>query len=231
MTRQADRPGATARRIRMPSALRRVAVSAAAGIVAAVITGALGSWTYGPAVGWVVTAVLFCGWVWLAVWPMPAQETASHATAEDPNRAVGDLLMLGASVASLAAVGIALVQAHSARPPSQFMLAALGLASVAVSWFTVHTIFTLRYAMLYYRDPPGGIDFNQQEPPSYRDFAYVALTIGMTFQVSDTTVQNSQIRGAALRQGLLAYFFGAIILATAINLVASLGSSGLGLGH
>jgi uncharacterized membrane protein len=85
--------------------------------------------------------------------------------------------------------------------------------------------------MLYYQDPPGGIDFDQQEPPSYRDFAYVALTIGMTFQVSDTSLQNSRIRGAALRQGLLAYFFGAIILATAINLVAGLGANGLGFGH
>jgi uncharacterized membrane protein len=227
MTRQTDRPGATAPRIRMPSTLRRLAVSAAAGIVAGVISGMLGSWEYGPTVGWVVAAVVFCGWVWLAIWPMSAQDTASHATAEDPNRPTGDLVMLGASVASLAAVGIVLVQAHSARPPSQFILAALGLAGVAVSWFTVHTIFTLRYARLYYRDPPGGIDFNQQAPPSYRDFAYVGLTIGMTFQVSDTTLQDSQIRGAVLRQGLLAYFFGAIILATAINLVASLGSNGL----
>jgi hypothetical protein len=36
----------------MPSALRRLAVSAAAGIAVAVIVGMLGSWTYGPAVGW-----------------------------------------------------------------------------------------------------------------------------------------------------------------------------------
>jgi uncharacterized membrane protein len=231
MTRQSDRPGETARRIRMPSALGRLAVSAAAGIVAAVITGVLGSWVYGPAVGWDVAAIVFCGWVWLAIWPMRPPDTASHATAEDPNRASSDLLMLGASLASLVAVGVVLVQAHAARGPTQFMLAAFGLASVAVSWLTVHTIFTLRYAMLYYQDPPGGIDFNQQERPSYRDFAYVALTIGMTFQVSDTTLQNSQIRGAALRQGLLAYFFGAIILATAINLVAGLGANGLGFGH
>jgi uncharacterized membrane protein len=47
------------------------------------------------------------------------------------------------------------------------MLAALGLVSVAVSWFTVHTIFTLRYAQLYYRPPAGGVSFNQDErPPS-----------------------------------------------------------------
>jgi len=231
MTRQADPPGRTARWVRMPSALRRLALSAAVGIAAAVIAGMLGSWTYGPALGWVVAAVVFCGWVWLAIWPMTPAGTAAHATAEDPNRPTSDLLMLSASVASLAAVGVVLVQAHAAQPPSRFLLAALGLASVAVSWFTVHTIFILRYAMLYYQDPPGGIDFNQPEPPSYRDFAYVALTIGMTFQVSDTTVRSPGIRAAALRQALLAYFFGAIILATAINLVAGLGSNGLGFGH
>jgi uncharacterized membrane protein len=226
MTRHLDTPA------RPPSTLRRLALSAAAGIAAAVATAVAGSWHYALAIGWDVMAVVFCQWVWLAIWRIPAADTASHATAEDPNRAISDLLMLSASVASLVAVGILLVQAHAAQPPYQFMLAALGLISVAVSWFTVHTIFTVRYAMLYYRDPPGGIDFNQPEPPSYRDFAYLALTIGMTYQVSDTTLQNTQIRAAALRQGLLSYFFGAIILAAAINLVAGLGSSqGLGLGH
>ncbi len=77
MTRQADRPGEAARRIRMPSALRRLAVSAAAGIVVAIVTGMLGSWDNAPAVGWVVTAIVFCGWVWLAIWPMPPLDTAS----------------------------------------------------------------------------------------------------------------------------------------------------------
>ena len=106
------------------------------------------------------------------------------------------------------------------------MLASLAVVSVAVSWLSVHTIFTLRYALLYYTQPVGGIGFNQQQPPDYRDFAYVALTLGMTFQVSDTELQDSDIRATALRHALLSYLFGAVILAAAVNLIAGLSSGG-----
>jgi uncharacterized membrane protein len=48
----------------------------------------------------------------------------------------------------------------------------------------------------------------------------------MTFQVSDTDLQTHPIRATALRQALLSYLFGAVILATTINLVAGLSSGG-----
>lgn len=49
-----------------------------------------------------------------------------------------------------------------------------------------------------------------------------ALTVGMTFQVSDTDVQASLIRQAVLRQALLSYLFGTVIVATVINVIAGL---------
>jgi uncharacterized membrane protein len=88
----------------------------------------------------------------------------------------------------------------------------------------VHTVFTLRYANLYYSGKAGGIDFNQPDLPTYTDFAYLAFTIGMTFQVSDTSLRSGIIRRTALRHALLSYLFGTGILATTINLVASLSS-------
>jgi uncharacterized membrane protein len=48
----------------------------------------------------------------------------------------------------------------------------------------------------------------------------------MTFQVSDTNLQTSQIRATTLRHALLSFLFGAVILAAAINLIAGLGSGG-----
>jgi uncharacterized membrane protein len=101
-------------------------------------------------------------------------------------------------------------------------LAALALATVALSWLLVHTLFTLRYASLYYADDDGGVDFNQVEPPRYADFAYLSFTLGMTFQVSDTSLTSSVMRAAALRHALMSFLFGSIILATLINLVAGL---------
>jgi hypothetical protein len=100
--------------------------------------------------------------------------------------------------------------------------AALSLASVVLAWATVHTMYTARYARMYYVGAVGGIDFNVDEPPRYSDFAYFAFTVGMTYQVSDTNIRSTAIRAAALRQGLLSYVFGTGIIATMINLVAGL---------
>jgi uncharacterized membrane protein len=135
------------------------------------------------------------------------------------------VIVLSAAVASLAAVGFFLLQASSAKGSSQDVLAATGVATVALSWFVVHTVFVLRYALLYYTGHDGGVDFNQPTPPRYSDFAYLAFTLGMTFQVSDTDLQTPAIRATALRHALLSYLFGAVILATTINLVAGLGTS------
>ena len=85
----------------------------------------------------------------------------------------------------------------------------------------MNTLFTLRYAAEYFREPVGGVDFGD-EPPGYSDFAYLAFTLGMTFQVSDTTLKNRSMRALGLRHALLSYVFGTVILATVVNLVASL---------
>jgi uncharacterized membrane protein len=86
----------------------------------------------------------------------------------------------------------------------------------------VHTIYTLRYADLYYTGS-GGIDFNQTDDPDYSDFAYLAFTIGMTYQVSDTNLQTKVIRHTALRHAMLSFVFGTAIIAMTINIVAGLG--------
>jgi uncharacterized membrane protein len=200
-------------------------VSAAVGVVAGVLVLVSGAAKYAPAVGWDVAAVTLLAWVWLTVWPMGGEQTAKHATREDPSRAVSDPLLLGAAVVSLAAVGFFLIQASSAKGSSQDLLAGVGVATVALSWLVVHTTFTLRYAMLYYTGKDGGVDFNQTTQPRYSDFAYLAFTIGMTFQVSDTDLQTPAIRATALRHALLSYLFGAVILGTTINLVAGLANS------
>ena len=70
--------------------------------------------------------------------------------------------------------------------------------------------------------PDGGIDFKSDAKPKYSDFAYVAFTLGMTYQVSDTDLQSPVMRATALRHALISYVFGAVIIAATINLVAGL---------
>ena len=203
----------------------RAAVSAGVGVLAGIALLLIGAVRYAPAVGWDVAVLVLLGWIWFTIWPMAAETTAAHATREDPSRAVTDVILLTASVISLAAVGFFLLQAASAKGSSQDLLAGVGVATVVLSWLMVHTVFTLRYALLYYSGRDGGIDFNQSTPPRYSDFAYLAFTLGMTFQVSDTDLRTPVIRATALRQAMLSYLFGAVILATTINLVAGLASS------
>ncbi len=203
----------------------RLAVSGLAGLAVAGVVLLLGAARYAPAVGWDAAAITLLLWTWFSIWPMGADDTAARATREDPTRPLSDTLLLVASVVSLAAVGFFVLQAASAKGAAQDVLAGVGVATVALSWLVVHTVFTLRYAMLYYTGPAGGVNFNQSAPPRYSDFAYLAFTIGMTFQVSDTDLERPAIRATALRQALLSYLFGAVIVATTINLIAGLGSS------
>jgi uncharacterized membrane protein len=119
-------------------------------------------------------------------------------------------------------VAYLLVQANSAHGVRQALLAALAVASVAISWALIHVLYMLRYAVLYYSGSVGGIDFNQEDLPRYSDFAYLAFTVGMTYQISDNNLQSTQIRAAVLRHGVLSFIFGSMILATMVNLVAGL---------
>lgn len=200
----------------------RLGISAAAG--AAVSAGAAGfaPWQVTVLAGWDVVAAVFLVWLWAAALRLDADGTRTHATRDDPSRFTADLLLLSASVACLAGVGFTLLKASSAKGGAEAGLVAIAVASVVLSWSVVHSIFTLRYARLYYGDRPGGIDFNEDEPPAYRDFAYLAFTIGMTYQVSDTNLQTKSIRSTALRHGLLSYLFGTVIVAMTINVVAGL---------
>jgi uncharacterized membrane protein len=153
---------------------------------------------------------------------MSAVETKAHARAEDFSRATSDVAVLAASVASLIAIAYTLLEAGKDHGADKALLILLAVTVVALSWATVHTLYTVRYGDLYYGDPIGGIDFNEDEPPEYRDFAYLALTIGMTFQVSDTNLTSKPVRRAVIRHALLSFLFGAVIVALAINAVASL---------
>jgi uncharacterized membrane protein len=207
----------------------RVAVMVIVGGVVGAATAFAGAWPYAASAGWDAAALLFVVWVGIVILRMDPKQTARHATREDPGRFASDVIVVVAAMASLVAVGAMLVAAGSAKGSTRDAVAGFALASIALSWFTVHTLFTLRYARAYYTGPDGGIDFNQHAAPRYLDFAYLAFTIGMTFQVSDTDLKTPEIRGIALRHALLSYLFGAVILASTINLIAGLaGSSGGG---
>jgi uncharacterized membrane protein len=207
------------------SARLRAMIVALAGGVAGIVAAFLTPWQLSTLIGWDVAAALFVVWVWTSAGRFDPDETHRFATREDDSRVSAQLLVLSACVVSLAGVAFDLLKAsESGTASGHVALVSAALLTVVLSWATVHTAFALRYAHEYYLQPVGGIDFKSGSDyaPDYRDFAYVAFVVGMTFQVSDTDITRRQIRHTVLEHSLLAYLFGAVIIAVVINIVAQI---------
>ena len=202
---------------------RRVAVCAVAGLAVALATAPVRVWELSVLTGWIVMAVSLLVWVWSEIGRLDAATTARVATREDDSRAAMRIVLLVSSVVSLAAIVSALHRASTSSTAMEVALTALALASVVASWLMVNTVFVLRYAHLYYGgEAVGGMNLPGGAAPDYRDFMYLAFTVGMTFQVSDTTVDDPVFRQTVLRHALLAYVFSIATIAFTINVVAGL---------
>lgn len=208
----------------MRAARMRTMVSLAAGVAGAIGFSTVLDLPLALLLGWVVIALVYLVWVWLAVRGDDADEIARHAAAIDPDRITTDWLLVVSAVASLVAVGFVLVRATADQGLGEYARVGLALVSVILSWAMVHTVFMLRYARLYYSDDNVCIDFSGPDKPTYADFAYFSFVIGMTYQVSDTTLKGTVIRKTVLWHSLLAYLFGTVIVASAVSLVSSLAS-------
>jgi uncharacterized membrane protein len=205
------------------SGRRRTTVAAASGFVAVAVIVWFVPWQLTVLVGWDVAAVVVLVRAWRHLWRWDAEETRAFATREDDTRAGSELTLIVAGSVSLVGVALAFVEANHASDAMDVVLRAAGVLTIALSWGVIHTVFALRYARLYYTEPVGGIDFkNRTELPEYRDFAYVAFTIGMTFQVSDTALRETDIRATALRHALTSFVFNTVIIAVTVNIVAGL---------
>ena len=196
------------------------AVAGAAGLAVAIALGA--RWSEAVLGAWVGAAMAYLALVWHDVAPKDAAATEALSQSEDDSRTGSESVLLGASVASLVAVVFTLAHAGHDTGAARVAMSLFALLSVALAWASVHTVYTLRYARLYYAAPVGGIDFPKGDPPDYRDFGYLAFTIGMTYQVSDTGLSTKRLRRTVIQHALLSYLFGAVILAVAINAVAGL---------
>lgn len=172
--------------------------------------------------GWAVAGAGFVVWTWVVIAPMDAETTSAHARREEPTRALSHGIVLVAALSSLAGLTLLLFVGGLRDDPTTI---AAVLGSVIASWAAVHTVFALRYARMYYTEPEGGIDFHQREPPRYTDFTYLAVTIGMSFAVSDTDLGDSAMRRTVQAHALLAFMFGTVIVALLVNVIASLGGS------
>jgi uncharacterized membrane protein len=141
-------------------------------------------------------------------------------------------LTLAAASASLVAVAVEVPLIRNAGEFEKIVRINLIIATIVLSWAFIHTIFALHYAHDYYSSASGGatgaeatnkgLAFPGEAMPTYMDFVYFSFTIGMTFQVSDVQITDPALRGLALTQGIISFFYATGILALTINMVAGL---------
>jgi uncharacterized membrane protein len=198
----------------------RLAVGLIVGTAVAVLMPARHGVTLRIIGAWDGAALAMGGLAWWFIGRVPATTTRKWAASEDPGRRfVGGMVTL-TSAFSLFATGYALRDARTCAATARPLFLGLGLLAVASAWGLTHTMFTLRYAHLYYRDGverEGGLDFPGGHHPAYIDFAYYAFTLGMCFQVSDVAVTNAGLRRTTLFHALLSFVYNTVILAIALN--------------
>lgn len=226
----------------MSSGTVRFVVSVGVGLVVAVALTLASALRYGVLSGLMTIAAVYVASTYLAVRRFKGIGTWMHAGSEDTNWVVRDVGIAMVIVGNLGGVIALLVLDQGDGHDVDGILA---VGSVLLSWFLLHTLYAPHYARLFYGPPEhelgvpplplvehgtgeavtvaGGIDFNVDGYwPSYADFTYFAFNLGMTFQVSDTSVSSPAIRRLVLGHCLLSYFFATAITATVINLVLGL---------
>ncbi len=147
------------------------------------------------------------------------------ATEDDGVKIIFSIVLVAVCISFLGV--ILLYQVQDEAPGHKWLQAFISLSAIVCSWILLHTIFTTRYADLYFKerkrqnrgDHTEALMFPSPEKPDYLDFAYFSFVIGMTFQVSDVQINSKTIRRFVLLHSLISFAFNTVIVALTINLV------------
>ncbi|MFC5741730.1 DUF1345 domain-containing protein [Dyella tabacisoli] len=176
-----------------------------------------------PSLAWLLgfdlAAVVFLSMIaWLFTKATP-EKIGSQARVQDAGR----WGVLWSSVAFTVVVLVALGTELHAVKGGGVQPIVLAVVSIVLSWLFMNTMFAMHYAHGYYGEfgkQHEGLQFPETPRPDYWDFAYFAIVIGMTFQVSDVQITSRYLRRVALLHGVIAFFFNVFIIALSVNIVA-----------
>lgn len=181
---------------------------------------------------WDVFCLCLLVLTWITFYRTEPKQIRHQASQQDDSRVVIFFLVLLATAISMLAV-IQILTSKGESGADKALELPTAIACMFLSWCIVHTIFTTRYAHLYYADhrtrkdtPAGGLDFPGEDHPDFVDFAYYSFTLGMTFQVSDVSISSRKIRRLALWHGLISFGYNATIIALTVNIVAGMTQGG-----
>jgi uncharacterized membrane protein len=208
----------------LPASLR-LAVGAAVGVSAWALSLAQYELLVRLIIGWDAFGLTTLALIWVAIYTADAARIRAVAASEDLSRLLSFVFVLVAAAASLLAVVVLLGASHGLPPAKLARHIALSGVAVAASWLLVHTVFTLRYAHLYYDARPdgsdvGGLDFpGGEKEPNYLDIAYFAFVVGMTAQTADVSISGRPQRRLALLHGLISFVFNTALVALVISAI------------
>jgi len=178
-------------------------------------------------IGFALTIIVFN---WIIILTSHPREVRKIAKLQDSSRTFLFIFIITASVVSLIAIIFLLKSSKGISGTVKHEHILLAISAVAVSWWLVHTIFSLRYAHLYYDTETddgkplkgGGLEFPETKEPDFLDFMYFGFVVGMTFQVSDVEISDRTIRRLCLLHGLISFTFNTAIVALSINVISGM---------
>ncbi|MCA0334174.1 MAG: DUF1345 domain-containing protein [Bacteroidetes bacterium] len=175
---------------------------------------------------WDIFCISLLSLFWFTFYNTPPKLIRKEAQLLDSKNIIVFVTVIVASALSF--LSVILLFINHAKPLYEFRLIVI-VACMVLSWMILHTIFTVRYAHLYYSNHKseegrfsGGLDFPSEDEPDFIDFAYFSFTLGMTFQVSDVAISSRKIRRIVLLHSLLSFGFNATIVAMSVNIIAGL---------
>jgi uncharacterized membrane protein len=176
-------------------------------------------------VAWNVGAWAFLAMI-AAMVADPRREARVQARPEDENQWVLVALGIVAACAAIAAIVWELGPVKDMTGwPKAGHLALVG-ATVLSAWTFLQVMFALHYAGVYFAPRSGGfhggLEFPGTPQPGWMEFFYQAFVVGCTFASSDVNVTSKRMRRICVIQGVVGFFFNAIVLALTINIAANL---------
>ena len=179
-------------------------------------------------IGWDTFSLCMIVQTWITFSITTSQQIREQSKVQDASRTLIFIIILISTLASFLAVLLILITKEKFTNTESFHLV-FAIAGMILSWFFIHTIFTLRYAHIFYGDNEekpethaGGLEFPDDKKPDYPDFAYFSFVLGMTFQVSDVQITSKRLRRLAMWHGLISFGYNTVMIALTINLIAGL---------
>jgi uncharacterized membrane protein len=177
--------------------------------------------------GWDIGVGINLVFSWVLMWRSTHALMQKRARQLDDGAVIVLLFTLIATIASMGAIVLELLEAKSLPAGREAWHVGLAAGTIVLSWFFVHTSFALHYAHEFYARHAEGtkpcLNFPNDDPkPAYSDFLYFSFVIGATSQTSDVTISSPVVRRLVLAHGIIAFFFNTTLLAMAVNVAASL---------